>query len=166
MHMPMYVQEAEEFNMSALHVFLICLVYMICIPMCVSMYVQEAEEFKLSIFDESRTSAANASSTASSAGSEDGGMVQTIVFDQPQGRLYVCLIRIPYLSPYVYALDVSLGHMPSRVHVCMPYMYGLCACDRECDARCEQGGRRPCVRWQRSSTTTPPRRSNTTRTIS
>ena len=67
---------------SALHVCLICLPYVSVL--C----VQEAEEFKLSIFDESRTSAANAaSSTASSAGSEDGSMVQTIVFDQPQGRL-------------------------------------------------------------------------------
>ena len=43
---------------------------------------QEAEEFKLSIFDESKTSSANAS-----GGSAGEGMVETIVFDQPQGKL-------------------------------------------------------------------------------
>jgi hypothetical protein len=49
---------------------------------------QEAEEFKLSIFDESRTMTANASSSSGGgAGAEDSGLVQTIVFDQPQGLL-------------------------------------------------------------------------------
>ena len=48
---------------------------------------QEAEEFKLSIFDESKTSAANAGGGGSgvSTGDADGGAVETIVFDQPQG---------------------------------------------------------------------------------
>jgi hypothetical protein len=45
---------------------------------------QEAEEFKLSIFDESKTSAANAAGGVSTRDG-DGGMVETIVFDQPQG---------------------------------------------------------------------------------
>ena len=79
--------------------------------------LQEAEEFKLSIFDESRTSAANTSSSASTAGSEDSGMVQTIVFDQPQGRLYVCLICMPYM----YAFYVCLICRP----ILLPYISAL-----------------------------------------
>ena len=51
--------------------------------------MQEAEEFKLSIFDESRTSAANSGGGGGSGGG-DGGMVETIVFDQPQG-VCVCV---------------------------------------------------------------------------
>ena len=53
---------------------------------------QEAEEFKLSIFDESKTAAANGEGGdrgggGGSTGDGDGGMVETIVFDQPQGAV-------------------------------------------------------------------------------
>ena len=59
----------------------------------------------MSIFDESRTMAANASSSSGGgADAEDSGLVHTIVFDQPQGLLPFSGV---VLSPLTFLLSLS-----------------------------------------------------------